>query len=142
MADYRQTVAEAAEILDAIRRGDSDWVIDESLVPRLRAGLAPALEQAREEERKKWLPVLAALERLTAIYEDESDLGDPSVERPAWLRDALALRTIAAPPPPGTGTPPSAADAEPFCVCGRRVSECDGSRAGCRTQCREEASHG
>jgi hypothetical protein len=24
------------------------------------------------------------------------------------------------------------ASAEPFCACGRRVSECDGSRAGCR----------
>jgi hypothetical protein len=33
---------------------------------------------------------------------------------------------------------PTPADAEPFCACGRRVSECDGSRAGCRTQCREE----
>lgn len=48
---YQQTVEEAAEILDAIRRGDSDWVIDESLVPRLRAGLASALERVRRMER-------------------------------------------------------------------------------------------
>jgi hypothetical protein len=64
---YRQTVEEAAEILDAIRRGDGDWVIDESLVPRLRAGLAPALDRAREEERIRMADVLASVHGIDPI---------------------------------------------------------------------------
>jgi hypothetical protein len=56
--------------------------------------------------------------------------GCPSAEAcEEWPADPCPHRPPTPPPPP---------DAEPFCACGRRASECDGSRAGCRTQCREE----
>jgi hypothetical protein len=110
MADYRQTVEEAARVLSLIH---GEYAA--ALAYALRSGLVPALERAREEERIRMADVLASVHGI-----------DP----------------ITAPPPPGTETPPTpAAAAEPFCACGRRVSECGGSRAGCRTQCREEASH-
>jgi len=36
-----------------------------------------------------------ALRRLLAIYEDEADLGDPPVSRPAWLEDAMGSSSSA-----------------------------------------------
>lgn len=108
MNDFKKTVEEAARLLDerAIVFEERTRARMRDAARALRSGLAPALERAREEERERWLPVLAALERMTDIYESEIDPGDPPAERPAWLRDALALRTITAPP-----TPTPAADA-------------------------------
>jgi hypothetical protein len=123
MSDFKKTVEEAARLLD-----ERAVVFEEQTRARmlgaaraLRSGLAPALDRARQEERERWLPVLAALERLTNIYENEIDPGDPPAERPAWLRDALALRTITAPPPPGTETPPTPPAFAPLMGCDSSV---------------------
>jgi hypothetical protein len=105
---YRQTIEEAADLLEICAAGGSPGA--SRLLPladALRSGLVPALERAREEERIRMADVLA------------------------WVH---GIDPLPAPTSPGTGTPPSAADAEPFCACGRRVSECDGSRAGCREE--------
>jgi hypothetical protein len=93
MADYRQTVEEAARLLD-----ERAVVFEEQTRARmlgaaraLRSGLAPALERAREEERIRMADVLASVHGI-----------DP----------------IPAPPPPGTETPPAFA---PLLGCGSSV---------------------
>jgi hypothetical protein len=124
--------------------------VDALPVEEMRAhGWVPVAEvdRAREEERERivaearrelreWQQAKAAVDAPAGSVAGAYANG--AVQAAADVLSALmALPTLPAPT-----TPTQAADAEPFCVCGRRASECDGSRAGCRTQCREEeASH-
>jgi hypothetical protein len=168
MTDYRQTVEEAAGMLEICAAGGSPGAT--RLLPladALRSGLAPALERAREEERERLRPLIEDV--ATALYLAPASFHERVEEKrvlaarqhmAALIRAIRTPTALPAPPPPATETPPAfapligcessvlvtataperepAADAEPFCACGRRTSECDGSRAGCRTQCREE----
>lgn len=77
----------------------------------------------RPTTAKKPAPKLTAEQkrRVRSLMEDE---GQTRAEATAWV---LAFETA-------EGVRTDEATSLPFCACGRRMSECDGSRAGCRTR--------
>jgi hypothetical protein len=94
MADYRQTVEEAARVLSLIH---GEYAA--ALAYALRSGLAPALERAREEERIRMADVLASVHGIDPIPAPPPPAPSPTPPAFAPLMgcESSALATATAP---------------------------------------------
>jgi hypothetical protein len=110
---YRQTVEEAADLLEICAAGGSPGAT--RLLPladALRTGLAPALERAREEERERWHRMIdgqleVARQGINSHHPSDRLIHHHAISILTHIRDTWPLP---APPPPATETQPTPAE--------------------------------
>jgi hypothetical protein len=118
MANYRQTIEEAARVLSLIH---GEYAA--AIAYALRSGLAPALDRARQEERERWHRMIEgqlAAER-QGIETGEArnrELHHYSILVLEYIRDTWPLPA----PPPPTPAADELPRTEPD---GRRTGDCD-----------------